>query len=118
MNRIGAELKQLSESMSFSPEQCILVHDDLDLPMGTVRMRLSGGAGGHRGMASILEAFQTDAFRRVKIGVGRPGARIDRVAYVLTPFAAESRAAVDRALAAAETRTREMLERHGMPVAH
>ena len=118
MNGTGAGLKQLAERLSFSPEQCILVHDDLDLPMGTVRMRLSGGAGGHRGVASILEAFQTDAFRRVKIGVGQPGTKLDRVSYVLTPFPADSRATVERALAAAEARTLEMLERRSMPVAH
>ena len=79
MNHIGAALKRLSASLSFDPEQCILVHDDLDTPIGSIRTRLSGGAGGHRGVASILEAFQTDAFRRVKVGVGQPEAKLDRV---------------------------------------
>ena len=118
MNCIGPGLKQLSESLSFSPEQCILVHDDLDMPIGAVRARLSGGAGGHRGVASILEAFQTDAFRRVKIGVGQPGAKLDRVSYVLAPFHPDSRATVDRALAAAEARVLEMLGRHRMAMPH
>jgi PTH1 family peptidyl-tRNA hydrolase len=111
MNRIGATLKPLAERLAFVPEQCILVHDDLDLPLGSVRIRLSGGAGGHRGVASILEAFQSDAFRRVKIGVGQPGAKLDRVAYVLTAFDAASRAAVDPAIAAAEARALELAER-------
>ncbi|MBL0208240.1 MAG: aminoacyl-tRNA hydrolase [Propionivibrio sp.] len=70
MNLTGPGLKQLSETMRFSPEQCILVFDDLDLPLGAVKTRIKGSAGGHRGVASILEAFQTDAIRRVKIGVG------------------------------------------------
>ena len=94
MNLTGAGLRRLSESLSFSPGQCILVYDDLDTPIGSIRTRLSGGAGGHRGVASILEAFQTDAFRRVKVGVGHPRADLDRVGYVLTPFDPTIRAAV------------------------
>ena len=111
MNLTGALLKQLADSLSFAPAQCILVHDDLDMPLGAVRARLSGGAGGHRGVASILEAFQTDAFRRVKIGVGQPAAKLNRVDYVLTVFSAESRPIVDQALATAASRVSEMVER-------
>ena len=112
MNRIGAGLKQLSERMSFKPEQCILVYDDLDLPIGSVRTRLSGGAGGHRGVASILEAFQTDAFRRVKVGVGQPGAKLDLAQYLLTPFDEAGRAAAALAVASAVARTMEMVSAH------
>lgn len=69
MNLTGPILKKLSEAMNFSVAQCILVFDDVDLPLGKVRTRMNGSSGGHRGVASILEAFQTDQFRRVKIGV-------------------------------------------------
>ena len=69
MNATGAGLKRLSTDMGFGPEQCLLVLDDLDLPLGCAKMRQRGGSGGHRGVGSILEAFQTDAFRRIKIGV-------------------------------------------------
>jgi PTH1 family peptidyl-tRNA hydrolase len=69
MNLTGQTLKKLSEAMNFSVPQCILVFDDIDLPIGKVRTRMNGSSGGHRGVASILEAFQTDQFRRVKIGV-------------------------------------------------
>jgi UDP-N-acetylmuramoyl-tripeptide--D-alanyl-D-alanine ligase len=102
MNLIGGVLKQLAETMAFEPEQCILVYDDLDMPLGSVRTRLSGGAGGHRGVTSILEAFQTDAFRRVKIGIDQEGAKLNRVDYVLTPFAPASRDKVDQAISSAE----------------
>ena len=115
MNLIGDELKKLSEGMSFNPAQCILVYDDLDLPLGTVRTRLSGSAGGHRGVASILEAFQTDTFRRVKVGVGQEGAKLNRMEYVLTPFAASSRAAVDIATAAALVQLVEIVKRPTLP---
>ncbi len=112
MNRIGTGLKQLSESMSFRPEQCILVFDDLDMPTGSVRTRLSGSAGGHRGVASVLEAFQTDAFRRIKVGVGQPGVTLNRIEYVLTPFDAGSRVAVDEAIPLAEARALDMVAPH------
>lgn len=109
MNLGGAVLKSLSESMAFGPEQCILVHDDLDMPLGAVRTRMSGGAGGHRGVASILEAFQTDALRRIKVGTGKTGSKLNRVEYVLATFDAESRAVVDQAIAGAGARVRELL---------
>jgi aminoacyl-tRNA hydrolase len=109
MNATGAGLKQLSTRMGFDPEQCLLILDDLDLPVGTVKTRQHGGAGGHRGVASILEAFQTDAIRRIKVGVGQVGLNLKRGEYVLTPFDAGSRVAVDTALSTATTRLRVML---------
>ena len=115
MNLIGAGLKRLSEAMGFGPEQCILVYDDLDMPLGATRERVSGGGGGHRGVTSILEAFQTDAFRRVKVGVGQEGAKLNKVEYVLKPFAASSRAAVDLATAAAVVQLVEIVKRPTLP---
>jgi len=111
MNLIGAGLQRLSGQMGFVPEQCILVFDDLDMPLSAVRTRMSGGAGGHRGVTSILEAFQSDAFRRVKVGVGQDGAKLDRVAYVLTPFVEASRPAVDQATSLAGTQVLDLVKR-------
>ena len=98
MNLTGPELKQLSEEMSFGPEQCILVFDDLDLQQGAVRTRLNGGAGGHRGVASVLEAFQTQAFRRIKVGVGKPGVKLNRAEYVLMPFDDADKPTIDQSI--------------------
>ena len=114
MNLIGGALKKLSDGMSFNPAQCILVYDDLDLPLGTVRTRLSGSAGGHRGVASILEAFQTDRFRRVKVGVGQVGIKLDRAAYVLKPFDATSGETVKNAVAAAVAKLLEIAKVHSV----
>jgi len=111
MNLTGAGLKGLSESIGFGPEHCVLVYDDLDTPLGSVRYRVSGGAGGHLGVASILEAFQTDAFRRVKVGVGQAGAKLNPGEYLLTAFAAASRVTVDQAIHIAGERALEMVER-------
>lgn len=110
INLTGSGLKFLSESMAFSHAQCILVYDDLDTPIGTVRTRLNGSAGGHRGVASILEAFQTDAFRRVKVGVGSEVARSNPVEYVLTAFDAENRTATDLALVAAQVHVLKLVD--------
>lgn len=109
MNLIGPNIKVLSKHMSFVPEQCILVLDDLDLQMGTVRTSMKGGAGGHRGVASILEAFQTDQFRRVKVGVGKKNVFIDRAAYVLAPISVEDRPAIDAAIVLAEKAVLELV---------
>ena len=113
MNLTGTGLKRLSESMAFGPEQCILVYDDLDMPLGSVRNRLSGSAGGHRGVASILEAFQTDSFRRVKVGVGQTGEKLNRVEYVLAAFAATDRATIDQAILTAEAHVLKLVADYG-----
>lgn len=110
MNLIGPGLKRLSEVRRFSAGQCILVFDDLALPLGTVRTRQDGSAGGHRGVASILEAFQSGTFRRVKIGVGVEAARKDALKYVLSAFDAAARAVIDKAVVAAHQKIKDLLQ--------
>lgn len=107
MNLIGACLKRLSQSLEFNVEQCLLVHDDLAIPLGAVRIRRSGGAGGHRGVASILEAFQTDTCPRLKVGVGQGQEKLNHAEYVLTSFDAETRPVADLTIALAVARVRE-----------
>lgn len=104
MNLSGAALKSVNERYPVDPSNSILVFDDLDLPLGSVRTRLRGSAGGHRGVASILDAFQSDTFRRVKIGVGRPGENVNTSEYVLTPFPDTDRDVVDKAIESARER--------------
>jgi aminoacyl-tRNA hydrolase len=108
MNHTGAALKQLAEAESFEARQCVLLFDDLDVPIGSMRSRLNGGAAGHKGLASILDAFQTNELRRVKIGVGHPDAKLNRVEYVLKPFDAATRPSVDEGVVAAGVRALEM----------
>jgi len=86
MNLTGPTLKKLSEMMNFGVPQCILVFDDIDLPIGKVRTRMNGSSGGHRGVASILEAFQNDQFRRVKIGVKHSSSSESSTSGVLDQF--------------------------------
>jgi PTH1 family peptidyl-tRNA hydrolase len=78
----------------------MVIYDDLDLPLGQLRVRPRGGSGGHRGVASIAE-YAGGEFVRIRIGIGRPGAARDAADHVLEPFAAEElpsvNAAVERA---------------------
>jgi PTH1 family peptidyl-tRNA hydrolase len=93
----------------------VVAYDDLDLPLGRVRIRPDGGAGGHRGVASVIAAVGT-TFVRVRIGIGRPPTEVDPVDFVLTPFAPDERPALERALARAADGV-EMLLRDGVDAA-
>jgi aminoacyl-tRNA hydrolase len=109
MNVTGPMLSELARRLNFAPGQCILVHDDMDLPLGAVRVRMKGGDGGHRGVGSIQRAFGSDVFPRVKIGVGRPeqGRAAD---HVLTTFAPTEMPVVERACTEAARRVLGLLE--------
>jgi PTH1 family peptidyl-tRNA hydrolase len=104
INATGPLLLQLRQRLGFGPAECVLIHDDLDLPFGTVRVRMQGSDGGHRGIRSILEAFRTDALCRVKIGVGRPAQQGQRTDSVMTAFASAELPVIDRACAEAADR--------------
>jgi PTH1 family peptidyl-tRNA hydrolase len=72
----------------------LVVYDDLDLPPGQLRFKRMGGHGGHNGVRSIIEALGTDAFLRLKVGIGRPPLGYDPVEYVLEPFSPEEEAVI------------------------
>ncbi len=110
VNATGPALLQLSHRLGFGSDACVLVHDDLDLPLGAVRVGTRGSDGGHRGVRSILDAFRTDAIRRVRIGVGRPEPREHVREYVLAPFSPPELAIVNGACAEAADRVLKLLE--------
>jgi PTH1 family peptidyl-tRNA hydrolase len=101
MNASGEAVASLQRYYRFSPERLVVVQDDVDLPLGRVRIRAGGGAGGHRGITSIIAALDDAGFARVKVGVGRPPAGWETADYLLAPPAAAEEAA---ALEAAEER--------------
>jgi aminoacyl-tRNA hydrolase len=109
VNASGPALAQLGRELGFGPAECILVHDDLDLPLGNVRVRTGGGDGGHRGVRSVLESFRTDAVRRVRVGVGKPGQKDQIATYVLTAFSSPVKPVVERACADAAIQLRQLL---------
>ncbi len=105
MNVIGPSVARLLRALDLDPTALILVYDDLDLAFGRVRIRQKGRHGGHNGVRSVIEALGTEAFRRVKVGIGRPTSKEDVVDWLLTPFTPEERRALppilDHAAAAA-----------------
>jgi len=86
MNLSGGAVQGLLHFYKIPPESLIVAHDDLDLPLGTIRIRPGGGAGGQRGMASTIERLGTQDFPRLRLGIGRPPGRMDAAAYVLQNF--------------------------------
>jgi PTH1 family peptidyl-tRNA hydrolase len=95
MNRSGESVKALIRELHASPEDIVVVYDDLDLPFGRIRIRSKGSAGGHRGVASIIDSLAGARFDRVRIGIGRPPAGMDPADYVLEPFSAQEVAELD-----------------------
>lgn len=86
MNRSGLAVAELAVSFSATPGEIIVIHDDVDLDLGRIRIRTHGGDGGHKGVQSIIKELGTGDFCRVKIGVGRPAEGMDTPDYVLSIF--------------------------------
>lgn len=84
MNESGGPVARLAAKAGVAAP--LVVSDDLDLPLGTLRFRMKGTAGGHNGLASVISALGTDRFPRLKVGIGRPESREKVVEYVLSPF--------------------------------
>src|SRR5262245_34322499 len=105
MNLSGPALARLCRTLRLGPEDLIIVFDDLDLPLGKVRVRMKGSAGGHNGVRSLIDALGTSDVRRVKIGIGRPAPPGERCAvvtdHVLSAFEPEEAPVVDAACAEA-----------------
>jgi PTH1 family peptidyl-tRNA hydrolase len=83
MNRSGLSVRQLSDFFKVPPEEILVAHDELDLPVGALRLKKGGGHGGHNGMRDVI-AHIGDAFWRLRIGIGHPGNRTEVIDYVLT----------------------------------
>lgn len=85
MNNSGSAVAQIQQWYKVPLDRLLIIHDDLDLPFGRIRLRPEGGAGGHNGLSSIIESLGSQEFPRLRIGIGRPtsGTTIN---YVLQPF--------------------------------
>lgn len=86
MNRSGEAVHALLKAYHLSPEQMLVVYDDVALPLGTLRLRSSGSAGGHNGVQSSIHAIQTEQFPRLRVGVGPVPNEVDMTNFVLSPF--------------------------------
>jgi len=115
MNESGGPVASLRGFFKLAVPQIMIVHDELDLPFGTLRLKQGGGPGGHNGVRSVSTSLGSPDYLRVRLGIGRPPGRQDPAAFVLKPFSAvEARELplfVDRAADAVEAIIAEGLER-------
>lgn len=95
MNDSGLAVVALTRRYSVEPEQIIVVHDELDLPVAALKVKSGGGLAGHNGLRSIVAHLHSDAFVRVRIGVGKPASKEQGVEHVLKRFSKRERAEVD-----------------------
>ncbi|MBD0316168.1 MAG: aminoacyl-tRNA hydrolase [Nitrospiraceae bacterium] len=101
MNLSGPPLKGLLREFKLASEQLIVIHDDLDLEPGRIRIKIGGGHGGHNGIKSVVQALGTPQFVRIKIGIGRPAPFQDAADYVLQPVGPEELALFEPCLSRA-----------------
>lgn len=123
MNETGASVRAAAVYFKIAPEDILIVHDDIDLPFGRLRLQVGGGSGGHNGIRSIESATRTASFSRLKVGVGRPHGALDAADFVLKPFTKAERPEVDVLIEQAAdvvelwpkqpARAQEMAARHG-----
>lgn len=91
MNNSGAPVSNLAKFYSIKPEHIIVIHDELDIPAETVRVKFSGGHGGHNGLRDIISALGTNDFARIRVGIGRPRGHMDTADFVLKDFSSAER---------------------------
>ncbi|OLO99632.1 aminoacyl-tRNA hydrolase [Mycolicibacterium porcinum] len=92
MNESGRQVGPLAKFYSVPPGRIVVIHDELDIDFGRIRLKVGGGEGGHNGLRSVASALGSKDFQRVRIGVGRPPGRKDPAAFVLESFNAAERA--------------------------
>jgi PTH1 family peptidyl-tRNA hydrolase len=98
MNRSGLPVASLAAFYQIPRSSILIVHDDLDLPPGTVKLKRGGGHGGHNGLRDLIPHLGGNDFLRLRIGIGHPGHRDDVVGYVLKNASRDERAIIDRAI--------------------
>jgi PTH1 family peptidyl-tRNA hydrolase len=86
MNVSGGPVAALTNFYGITPDRVVAVHDEIDIPFNTVKLKIGGGEGGHNGLRDISKALSTKDYLRVRVGVGRPPGRMDTADYVLRDF--------------------------------
>jgi PTH1 family peptidyl-tRNA hydrolase len=106
MNASGESVSALMRKLNIAPTDLIVIHDDIDLPVGKIRLRLGGSSGGHKGIDSIIARTGTRDFYRVRVGIGRPdnaeGSPEEKeeavISYVLSDFTADEKKIIEKTL--------------------
>lgn len=113
MNTSGGPVSQLANFYNIEPERIVVIHDELDIPFDTIKLKVGGGHGGHNGVRDIAKAMSTPDFPRVRVGIGRPPGRQDAADWVLSPFGGDQRKALPNLLTDGADAV-EMLVEQGM----
>ena len=111
MNRSGEAVAEAVSYFKLDAESVIVVHDDIDLPLGKIKLKAGGGSAGHKGVESIASHLGTDAFIRIRTGIGRPAAGRDVVDHVLSRFDREEEAVAGRLVVLAAEAVEAVLQR-------
>lgn len=109
MNRSGQSVAAAMRSLRIRPEDVVVVYDELDLPVGQVRIRKGGGTGGHNGVDSVIRETGHAGFVRVRVGIGKPARRGAGADHVLEPFLPEELETMEQAVQTAADGTREII---------
>ena len=99
MNHSGRSVLAAMQFWKVAPEETLIVHDELDLPPGTARLKFNGGHGGQNGLRDIMRVLGHGAFHRLRIGIGHPGHKEKVIAWVLSQASAQDQYAIDTAIA-------------------
>ena len=108
MNRSGGPVSSVLNFYKIAPAEMLVAHDEIDLPIGTIRLKLAGGHGGHNGLRDLIAA-QGDGFWRLRIGVGHPGTSDEVVDHVLEPASKAEQRIIDDTIVAGADAIEEML---------
>ena len=98
MNLSGKSVKSLMRRFKTTPSDIVIIHDDLDLPLGKIRLYTGGGSGGHKGIESVIDHLESRDFLRIRVGIGRPPEGEDTVDYVLSDFRPEENPEVENTI--------------------
>ncbi|MBB2974870.1 PTH1 family peptidyl-tRNA hydrolase [Microbacterium endophyticum] len=110
MNVSGGPAAALAAFYGVTPDHVIVVHDELDIPFDTIKLKVGGGHGGHNGVRDVAKALGTPDFPRVRVGIGRPPGRMDAADWVLDPFGTTERSALPSLVADAADAVEELIE--------
>jgi peptidyl-tRNA hydrolase, PTH1 family len=111
MNLSGGQVASVSNFYKIPPDRTVVVHDELDLPFGTIRLKLGGGDNGHNGLRSVTSSLGTREYYRVRVGIGRPPGRQDPADFLLRDFTGAERKELPLIIDRAADATEALLER-------
>ena len=110
MNHSGESVAKLARFYKIPPAEILVVHDDLDIPPGSARLKVGGGDGGHNGLADVTEKLGTPDYARLRLGIGHPGSAAQVVAYVLKRAPKSEQSLIDEAIERARTHLNDIVQ--------